>query len=509
MRIRTKLAIGAILPVGLFFLVAATVVYTGRQAGKVEKKVQIVNEIRQKASFLNQVTHYYLLYHEERPKAQFEQLQVSLAALVLRVEPDDRGEEAIVRRLRQNHDSVALLLSTLQASWKEARGGPRPASALEDRLTGQLLERTGEISSDAGRLEQLADEKWAAAQKRANLLVLFLTGLFSALVLVISLTIMKRTSSAISKLQKGTGIIAGGDLDYTIPFTANDELAQLSEAFNNMAAELKKSYAALQQEVIVRTQAEEAIEKYVAQLEVSNRELQDFAFVASHDLQEPLRKIQAFGDQLKSGQASSLDAEGLDYLDRMQNAAVRMQTLIQSLLNYSRVTTRAQPFTGTDLANVAREAVSDLEATIAEKGGRVEIGGLASIDADPTQMRQLFQNLIGNALKFHRDEKPVVRVYGETIKSPGLKKGVSRDGGYRIFVEDNGIGFDEKYLDRIFTPFQRLHGRGTYEGTGIGLAICRKIVERHGGTITAKSSIGKGSTFIVTLPAKQSKGGTE
>jgi signal transduction histidine kinase len=145
----------------------------------------------------------------------------------------------------------------------------------------------------------------------------------------------------------------------------------------------------------------------------------------------------------------------------------------------------------------------DLEASIRETGGRIEIGDLPKIESDPTQMRQLFQNLIGNALKFHGDEKPVVKIYGR----PGGGE-TTRDGQCQIFVEDNGIGFDEKYLDRIFTPFQRLHRREAYEGTGIGLAICRKIADRHGGSITAKSAPGKGSTFIVTLPAKQPKGGT-
>ncbi len=256
-------------------------------------------------------------------------------------------------------------------------------------------------------------------------------------------------------------------------------------------------------DITERKQAEEEIKRYASQLELSNRELQDFAFVASHDLQEPLRKIQAFGDQLKTGYSERLDAEGLDYLARMQSAAVRMQALIQALLNYSRVTTKARPFSPTDLAAVAREVVGDLEARISEAGGLVEIGDLPTIEADPTQMRQLLQNLIGNALKFHGDEKPVVKVYGRSAAH-----GPSHDGLYQIFVEDNGIGFDEKYLDRIFTPFQRLHGRGTYEGTGIGLAICRKIVDRHGGSITAKSAPGKGSTFIVTLPVKQPKGGT-
>jgi PAS domain S-box-containing protein len=247
---------------------------------------------------------------------------------------------------------------------------------------------------------------------------------------------------------------------------------------------------------------EEETRRYASQLELSNRELQDFAFAASHDLQEPLRKINAFGDQLKTAYGKLLDADGLDYLARMQNAAVRMQALIQALLNYSRVTTKAQPFSVTDLAAIAREVAGDLEASITDTGGRVEIGDLPKIEADPTQMRQLIQNLVGNALKFHGDEKPVVKVYGQPA---GGKK--TRDGQCLILVEDNGIGFDEKYLDRIFTPFQRLHGRGVYEGTGIGLAICRKIVDRHGGSITARSAPGKGSTFVVTLPMSQPKGG--
>jgi PAS domain S-box-containing protein len=252
--------------------------------------------------------------------------------------------------------------------------------------------------------------------------------------------------------------------------------------------------------------AEGKLKTYMAKLEWSNRELQDFAFVASHDLQEPLRKIQAFGDQLKSKHTETLGEEGRDYLERMQNAASRMQTLIQALLNYSRVTTKAEPFIPVDLKNVVQEVLIDLEMSIRGTGGDVEVGDLTSLEADPNQMRQLFQNLIGNALKFHR-EKPAVKVYGLPLDQAELKERSSGGGRYQIFVEDNGIGFDEKYLDRIFVPFQRLHGRGIYEGTGMGLAICRKIVERHGGTITAKSTPGKGSTFIVTLPMKQPKEG--
>lgn len=248
-----------------------------------------------------------------------------------------------------------------------------------------------------------------------------------------------------------------------------------------------------------------------AELERSNRELQDFAFVASHDLQEPLRKIQAFGDRLRSKHGASLGSEALDYLTRMQNAAQRMHTLINDLLAYSRVTTKAQPFVRTDLENIAREVLTDLEVRINQTGGNVEISEMPVIEADPMQMRQLLQNLIGNGLKFHRSGiEPIIVVKGRTIKTSGNNASAKGSNSQcRITVEDNGIGFDEKYLDRIFTPFQRLHGRGEYEGTGIGLAVCRKIVERHGGTLTAESKPGHGATFIVTLPVEHGEKGAE
>ena len=240
------------------------------------------------------------------------------------------------------------------------------------------------------------------------------------------------------------------------------------------------------------------LEQANSQLRVSNRELQDFASVASHDLQEPLRKIQAFGDRLVAKVGPALGAEGQDYLYRMRNAAGRMQTLISDLLAFSRVTTQAQPFAPVDLAEIVREVLGDLEATIEQTGGKVDVGPLPQIDADALQMRQLIQNLIGNALKFYKPGvAPVVKLYAEVSDARDSR------GTLRLVVEDNGIGFDEKYLDRIFNVFQRLHGRGTYEGTGIGLAVCRKIAERHGGSVTARSTLGVGATFVVTLPLKQ------
>jgi PAS domain S-box-containing protein len=249
--------------------------------------------------------------------------------------------------------------------------------------------------------------------------------------------------------------------------------------------------------------SEEKLRQSATQLERSNHELQDFAYVASHDLQEPLRKIVVFGERLKDKKIDDLGPEARDYLERMQKAAARMQTLINDLLTFSRVTTKARPFTPVNLAEVAADVVNDLEGRIEQVKGRVEIvGTLPVIDAEALQMRQLLQNLMGNALKFRRpEEPPVVKVAAEIVSGPGTPPQQL----CKLTVSDNGIGFDEKYLDRIFNVFQRLHTRNEYEGTGMGLAITRKIVLYHGGEITAKSTLGQGATFIVTLPVSHPK----
>jgi len=251
-------------------------------------------------------------------------------------------------------------------------------------------------------------------------------------------------------------------------------------------------------DITERKQSAQALEHKAEELARSNAELEQFAFVASHDLQEPLRKIRAFGDRLKMKCAAVLPAESSDYLDRMQNAAARMQTLINDLLTFSRVISRTEPFVAVDLAQVTREVLSDLEVRIEKTGATVEVTNLPKIQADPMQMRQLLQNLIGNALKFHLpDAKPKVKVHAEILSNELTDNPVCQ-----LTVQDNGIGFDEKYLDKIFAFFQRLHGRQEYEGTGIGLAVCRRIVDRHKGSITAKSKPGEGATFIIQLPIR-------
>jgi PAS domain S-box-containing protein len=246
--------------------------------------------------------------------------------------------------------------------------------------------------------------------------------------------------------------------------------------------------------------SDEELRRSTAQLKLSNRELQDFAYVASHDLQEPLRKIVVFGERLKEKCGETLPPEPRDYLERIQKSACRMQTLINDLLAFSRLTTRTNPFAPVKLTEIGREVIEDLESRIEQVQGRVIIGELPVIEADALQMRQLLQNLIGNALKFRRpDTAPVVQVAGRLFTDVG---GLSQ---CVLTVADNGIGFEEKYLDRIFNVFQRLHSRSEYEGTGMGLAIVRKIALHHGGEVTARSQPDQGATFIVTLPVTQNR----
>lgn len=242
-------------------------------------------------------------------------------------------------------------------------------------------------------------------------------------------------------------------------------------------------------------------------LESANESLEQFAYVASHDLQEPLRKIRAFGDRLNTKYADQLEGSGRDYIERMQNAAARMQTLINDLLKYSRVGRFHEPFQLINLTDLIHDILNDLETTISETNASITVNDLPAVQAEPSQLRQLFQNLISNAIKFQQPDKPPeIVVTFEKINASEIEDYVIAEVSsvyYKIKITDNGIGFNEKYLDRIFNIFQRLHGRSEYKGTGIGLAICRKIVENHGGLISATSKPGQGSTFYVTLPEKQ------
>ena len=294
--------------------------------------------------------------------------------------------------------------------------------------------------------------------------------------------------------------------------------SHLEKLVSKRTAELTRTLSRLEREITEHMRAEEELRKYKdrledlvedrtaelgranhelriysAKLERINQELEEFAFVASHDLQEPLRKIQTFCDMALKRCEPLLRNEARRYLDRVLSSAGRMRQLLNDLLQFSRVAASPEPLRAVDLGKIAREAADVFETGPESPGPMIEIADLPTIEADEGQMLRLFQNLIGNALKFHSGERPRVVVCAK----------LNGDVDCEISVRDNGIGFDQQFAELIFKPFQRLHHRDAYEGTGMGLTICRKIVERHGGSIRVESESGKGANFIIRLPVKQ------
>ena len=304
--------------------------------------------------------------------------------------------------------------------------------------------------------------------------------------------VARPVAEAVRRVSEASSAIASGDWSRPVPVDRNDELGDLAENFNIMTRELRDLTMHLEEKNVEVEARNRELESLNEKLSQSNEELERFAAVAAHDLQEPLRKIQAFGDRLAASASEHLDDKDQVYIERMRDAATRMRVLIDDLLQLSRVTSRAQPSELVDLRDVIAKVADDLESQLSETGAILEVGDLPVVRADPSQMHSLFQNLISNALKFRKTEQaPLVRV----SVSDGLQNGMAH-----ITVEDNGIGFDPEYGERIFKIFERLNGRAEYTGTGIGLAICKKIVSRHHGTITAEGKPGEGAIFKLSLP---------
>lgn len=272
-----------------------------------------------------------------------------------------------------------------------------------------------------------------------------------------------------------------------------------TEAVREARDELEGANSQLAESLAALEASNVELERRAQELARSNAELDQFASIASHDLQEPLRKIRTFTERVTATDGAALSERGQDYLRRAGASAERMQRLIQDLLKFSRVSTQGRPFEPVDLGRVTREVLEDLDEQVNAAQATVRVGPLPTISADAPQMRQLMQNLISNGLKFRREDiRPEVDISATT-----------EEGWINLIVRDNGIGFEPQYADRIFRVFERLHGRGAYPGTGIGLALCLKIAQRHGGTVVARSAPGEGATFTVVMQSHRTEAVTD
>lgn len=324
--------------------------------------------------------------------------------------------------------------------------------------------------------------------------------------------------SAINKEKKyiSKGYESGG-VDYITKPVDPDLLILKVKTFLKLYSqqnELKNIRDLLSKEIEIRKEAQENLEHKVIErtkelvkkndeLELRNHELQQFSWVVSHDLKEPLRKIEIFIKLIRENYLKE-DAKALDYVNRTINASERMNKLITDLLEYSRLSSNVVP-KKTNLDEILKEVLLDFDYLIEEKKALISVGNLPIIEGISSQLRQLFQNLIGNSLKFSKpDIAPKIEISAEIIADKDFDSAISPSGNFcKITVKDNGIGFDERYLSKIFVIFQSLNDRNTFEGTGIGLAIAKKIIEKHNGLITAKSQVGEGSSFIILLPLSQ------
>lgn len=362
---------------------------------------------------------------------------------------------------------------------------PTPSQQRIDELVSQIDPLNAALTPFEDEFSYALGEgsRWLESTVLHVLFIIALTVEFTGLGLAISVS--QSIRKGLKEILLSSRSVAKGDFSRKAKAFSLDEIGILANDFNKMAVELerlgkenKEAHSSLEKKVQQRT----------SQLESKNKELEQFAYVASHDLQEPLRTISAFVELLQQQYKGRLDDNADKFLDYLHNASERMKVLINDLLDYSRIG-REKESRQVDCNILVKEVMADLNKIIRETGTTVHASSLPVLQAYPTELKLLFQNLISNSIKFRKADLP-----------PAVNIGSVKDNGHwKFFVQDNGIGIDEQFLDRIFIIFQRLHTRSEYEGSGIGLAHCKKIVELHGGRIWVESKPGEGSRFYFTI----------
>ena len=504
MTIRKKLLVLTLVPVGLVLVLGATLFATFAEAGRSRRNALAAQEVVEGVFEQNVLCYEYLQHRSQRAHLQWQQKHASLRKLLWELDfqpADERESLAAARMVYQDIESLFAQLTPEQEDQQEdqqagQQDGPKPDGPVfrrfQQRLASQLLAKSHALVSRLSRLTHASNARARAVERRTKLLVVALAAVVAILVAAASLRIGRGITRSIAGLREGTEVVGAGNLDHRIGYQAQDEIGALARSFDRMTQRLKEvtvSREALAEEVEAHKRTEEKLRRTMAELARSNADLDQFASVASHDLQEPLRIVSSYVQLLAKRYRGRLDTEADEFIEFAVDGARRMQQLIRDLLSYARVGTRGKPFAAVAADQAADEAIGNLGGMAARHEAEVSRDGLPTVTADRTQLVQLFQNLISNGIKFHADRPPKVHVSARRS-----------DGGWTFSVRDNGVGIDGKYADRIFAMFQRLHTRQEYPGTGIGLAVCKRIVERHGGRIWFDSEPGQSTTFQFTIP---------
>lgn len=499
-----RIAVACALALAVVAVVVLSVTFSGALASI--KRMRQTDEIVKAVFELKLLATEYQHSQIQRVRDQWQSRYTSFLTKLEEVQPQTERQEFVLSHMMENHASLGNTFAAFDDVPSPSSGESNDRNeTLHNRMMARMDASLMAMISDANQLSDSIYRDMVRGQWEAIITLAVSSVAMVGLIVGLTVMIHRAAIKPMFKLQQDTAVIGAGDLDHRTLIRTYDEIGALSSAFDAMVDKLKSVMARrdeLDREICQRELAEKELRKALGELQRSNRDLEQFAYVASHDLQEPLRKVIAFGSLLEDEYADKLEDDGRLYIHNMEDASRRMQRLITDLLKYSRVTTRGERFVTVDMNETVQGVLSDLDERIHETKARVDVGDLPVVDADPTQMRQLMQNLIGNALKFHKpNEKPHVKVYTE--EPPSL----NGDGVLcaHMVVEDDGIGIEDQYAERIFGVFQRLHGRHEYDGSGIGLAVCRRIAERHRGTVVMRSKKNEGARFLVNLPLEQDR----
>jgi signal transduction histidine kinase len=475
MTIRQKLRLSILLLVVAFVVSTSTIAYTFHSVSQAMAYMAAVNYTIRLVFELSFLGYEYQTYREKRAVMQWQSIHRQLGQHIatLAVDTAMPEDDAVLQRMHATH----ALLSTLFAKLTAQEAG---TEAL--RLIGQnLLLRSNVLIADAHQLAVVSNRTIAT---RMNILLGILLGSLGPLLGACVFIGMahRRLLRSLAALHEGTAALGRGHLTHKLHITGHDEFTDLAGTLNAMAEQLHT-------DILQRQYAQAQLQQYAQELTRSNADLEQFAYVASHDLQEPLRAVVGFLQLLQQNYQGRFEARADEFIRHAVEGGMRMQMLIDGLLTYARVGPQDAAFTPTDCTVVLTQVLANLKVALEESGAVVTHAPLPTVLADPTQLLQLFQNLLSNALKFRAAAPSTVHISAER-----------QEDTWRFAVRDNGIGIEPQYVGRIFAIFQRLHTRSRYPGTGIGLALCKKIVERHGGRIWVESVLGQGATFFFTLP---------
>lgn len=491
MTIKAKFQITTIVVTGVALVVAVFVLSTNQRLKEIIEIEYRADEIVKGIFELNNLTNDYSLSRNQRSRNQWWLRHDSTARLLIETEASEGSkEQEIIDSLRKEHKGIATTFSELvTVIGREGSEKDIAIQKLEERLVTEVLVTSQRMVSSASMLATESSQKLAGQRQQLGLFTTIAVFILVAVIVVSLLSITSSILKPIMKLQHGAEIIGKGDLKHRVDVKTKSEIGQLAAAFNQMTERRQRAEKALEK---ARDELEIRVEKRTSELQSANKELEAFSYSVSHDLRTPLRAIDGFSQVLLEDHREKLDKEGRRVLDIIRDNTGRMGELISDLLTFSRLGRKEIRKIKINMENLARAIFEELRSATPQGKLKTMINVLPSAFGDESLIREVLTNLISNAIKFSKNEKsPVIEVGGKSENYENI-----------YYVKDNGVGFDMKYSDKLFGVFQRLHSQQEFKGTGVGLAIVRRIIERHGGRVEAEGKVGKGAIFYFTLPKK-------